>query len=165
MKILAVDTGPLLHLEQAGLLDLFSGMGRLFTTPAVISEWSRFGVSGGGEWLTVECVSANAAAVAGAWMRSGLLHRGEAEVLAVASELRADGFLTDDAAAREMASALGFEVRGSLGIVLGAASRGTVTGEMAFAALDALESKSSLWMSARVRREARAALSRIVKRQ
>ena len=165
MKNFAADTGPLLHLEQAGLLDLIAGLGRAFTTPAVIDEWRRLGVSGSHEWLSVEPVSATAATVAGAWMRSGLLHKGEAEVLAVACELRADGFLTDDAAAREMASALGFEVRGSLGVVLGAASRGMLKGESAFAALDALQSRSTLWLSARVRREAHAALRRIVEIQ
>ncbi len=165
MKNFAIDTGPLLHLEQAGLLDLISGMGRTFTTRTVMDEWRRLGVSTEREWLAVEPVSANTAAMAGAWRISGLLHEGEAEVLAVACELRADGFLTDDAAAREMASALGFEVRGSLGVVLGAAARGTLQGEMAFAALEALESKSTLWLSARVRREAHTALRRIVETQ
>ena len=166
MKNFAADTGPLLHLEQAGLLDLLAGIGRVFTTPAVINEWRRLGVSETPEWLlTVEPVSANASAVAGSWIRSGLLHKGEAEVLAVACELKTDGFLTDDAAAREMASALGLEVRGSLGIVLGAASRGLLKGEHAFAALDALQSRSTLWLSARVRREAHAAMRRIVEIQ
>lgn len=93
------------------------------------------------------------------------MHEGEAEVLAVACELRADGFLTDNAAAREMASALGFKVRGSLGVVLGAAAHGTLKSEMAFAALDALENRSALWLSARVRREAYASLVRIVENQ
>ena len=165
MKNFAADTGPLLHLEQAGLLDLLAGMGRVFTTSAVIDEWRRLGVSETPKWLTVEPVSANASAVAGSWIRSGLLHKGEAEVLAVACELKTDGFLTDDAAAREMASALGFEVRGSLGVVLGAASRGLLKGENAFAALDAMQSRSTLWLSARVRREAHAALRRILENQ
>lgn len=165
MKNFAADTGPLLHLEQAGLLDLLAGMGRVSTTSAVIDEWRRLGVSETPKWLTVEPVSANASAVAGSWIRSGLLHKGEAEVLAVACELKTVGFLTDDAAAREMASALGFEVRGSLGGVLGAASRGLLKGENAFAALDAMQSRSTLWLSARVRREAHAALRRILENQ
>ncbi len=165
MKNFAADTGPLLHLEQAGLLDLLAGMGRVFTTSAVIDEWRRLGVSETPKWLTVKPVSANASAVAGSWIRSGLLHKGEAEVLAVACELKTDGFLTDDAAAREMASALGFEVRGSLGVVLGAASRGLLKAENAFAALDAMQSRSTLWLSARVRREAHAALRRILENQ
>lgn len=165
MKNFATDTGPLLHLEQAGLLDLLAGMGRAFTTRTVMAEWRRLGVSDAREWLTVESVTPKASAVAEAWMRSGLLHEGEAEVLAVACELRADGFLTDDAAAREMASALGFAVCGSLGVVLRAAARRTLKGEMAFTALNALETRSTLWLSARVRREAHAALSRIVESQ
>jgi predicted nucleic acid-binding protein len=165
VKNFAADTGPLLHLEQAGLLDLLAGMGRVFTTSAVIDEWRRLGVSETPKWLTVKPVSANASAVAGSWIRSGLLHKGEAEVLAVACELKTDGFLTDDAAAREMASALGFEVRGSLGVVLGAASRGLLKAENAFAALDAMQSRSTLWLSARVRREAHAALRRILENQ
>jgi len=66
VKNFATDTGPLLHLEQAGLLDLIFELGRTFTTRTVIDEWRRLGVAAERDWLRVEPVSANAAAVASA---------------------------------------------------------------------------------------------------
>jgi len=55
------------------------------------------------------------------WQQAGLLHGGEAEPVALAIELKADWFLTDDAAARLLAESLGLEVHGSLGVILWAA--------------------------------------------
>jgi predicted nucleic acid-binding protein len=66
------------------------------------------------------------------------LEVGEAEAIALARQLSATWFLTDDATARVFAIALGLEVHGSLGIVLWAAARGYLRGEDAAAALDRL---------------------------
>ena len=94
------------------------------------------------------------------WQESGLLEAGEAEAIALAHQLSATWLLTDDAAARVFATAVGVEVHGSLGIVLWAAASGHLSREEADAALDRL-AHSSLWISARVLAEARAALERL----
>jgi predicted nucleic acid-binding protein len=89
-----------------------------------------------------------------------LLHGGEAEALALACEIRSDWFLTDDAVARLMAESLNIEVHGSIGVVLWAAANKLVKkpeGELFLAGLE----KSSLWMSHKVRIEARAALEKL----
>lgn len=166
MKRWVTDTGPLLHLHQAGFLELLPGMGEMLTPPAVASEWRRlapdFAQAGWPVWLSEVALPKEALAVADNWMRAGLLDRGEAEALALARVTESTGIVTDDAAAREMAAALGFEVSGSLGVVLLAAARGVLDRGEAFGALERLESHSTLWLSARVRTEARAALERII---
>ena len=88
------------------------------------------------------------------------MHGGEAEAPALAIELKADWFLTDDAAARLLAESLGLEVRGSLGVVLWAAATRQVGKEEAESLLAGLE-WSSVWMSQRVRDEARTALAKL----
>lgn len=96
---------------------------------------------------------------ADAWQQAGLLHGGEAEALALAADLKPNWFLTDDSAARLVAESLGLEVRGSLGVVLWTAAHKLVTRTEAEAHLAGLE-RSSLWLSPRVRAEARDALTR-----
>jgi predicted nucleic acid-binding protein len=80
--------------------------------------------------------------------------------MALARQIGADWFLTDDAAARLLASALGIEVHGSLGILLWAAAVGHLGRIEAEAALSRLAA-SSLWVSGRVLEEARSALRRL----
>jgi len=88
------------------------------------------------------------------------LDAGEAEAIALARQIQADWFLTDDAAARLFAQALGLEVHGSLGIVLWAAVAGHLNRAAAEAVLNRL-AQSSLWVSARVLAEARSALDQL----
>jgi predicted nucleic acid-binding protein len=94
------------------------------------------------------------------WQQVGLLDAGEAEAIALAQQLNANWFLTDDAAARILAASLGLEVHGSLGIVLWAAAMRYLSRGDAESALDRL-AHSSLWLSVGVLAEARAALDRL----
>jgi len=75
-------------------------------------------------------------------LQAGLLDRGEAQALALAAQVKADWFLTDDAAARVVASQQGIEVHGSLGVVLWAAATGHLGRGEAEAALKALAGSS-----------------------
>lgn len=94
------------------------------------------------------------------WLQAGLLDPGEAEALSLATQLKADWLLTDDTAARLIAQQQGLEVHGSLGVILWAAATGHFHRFEAEKALDSLF-RSSLWLSSRVRKEARAALRKI----
>lgn len=94
------------------------------------------------------------------WLRAGLLDPGEAEALSLTIQIKAVWLLTDDAAARLIAQQQGLEVHGSLGVILWAAASGHFQRFEAERALDSLF-RSSLWLSARVREEARAALRQI----
>ena len=164
MKRIVADTGPILHLHEAGALHLLPLIGEVFLPPLVLAElrihapalWP--GLPPG--WVRTQSLSPTLQQRADAWQRAGLLHGGEAEALALASEAKPDWFLTDDAAARLVAESPGMAVRGSLGVVLWAAASQLTTRAEAEAHLAGLE-RSSLWLSPRVRAEARTALVRI----
>jgi len=112
------------------------------------------------EWVEVWELEARPSEEAMDWLRSGVLDLGEAEALALAAQMAADWFLTDDAAARMVAQQQGLEVHGSLGVVLWAAVKGHFSRAEAEAALEAL-SRSSLWISSRVLAEVHLALQQI----
>lgn len=156
------DTGPLLHLREAGILSILGRAGRVHIPPAVQSEIlahdPRWAVERPA-WVDIVPLEPAFAAEASNWLRAGLLDQGEAQALALASQLTADWFLTDDTAARMLAQRQRQEVHGSLGIVLWAAATGVLSANAA-EALGAL-SRSSLWISAKVLTEAAAALQQL----
>ena len=157
------DTRPLLQLREAGSHALLGRAGRVHIPPAVQSELlshdPRWAVERPA-WVEIVPLVPAFAAEASGWLRAGLLDQGEAEALALASQLKADWFLTDDTAARMLAQSQGQEVHGSLGIVLWAAATGVLDSSSAAEALGAL-SRSSLWISAKVLTDARAALKQL----
>ena len=161
MKRLVADTGPLFHLYEARALHLLPLMGKVFPPPLVATEL-RFHApalwtGAFPYWVEPQILSAGSQHNALQWQREGLLHGGEAEALALTLEIKPDWLLTDDAAARMMAESLGIEVHGSIGVVLVAAASGLVGKIEAEILLTGLE-QSSLWISKKVRRQARAAL-------
>ena len=164
MKRVVADTGPVLHLHEAGALHLLPLLGEIFLPPLVIAELRNHAPSlwpgVPPAWVKFQTLSARPQQRALEWKRAGLLHGGEAKALALAGEIKPDWFLTDDAAARLMAESLGMEVRGSIGVVLLAAARKLVPKAEAEACWNGLK-KSSLWMSPKVRAEAKAALEKL----
>lgn len=163
MRRIISNTGPVLHLREAGLLALLEPAGRITIPPRVDAELLRHDPTWRIErpsWIAIEPLTESAQRQARAWYLAGLLDAGEAEALALAHQERADWFLTDDTAARLLASSQGLEVHGSLGIVLWTAATQGVDRQRAGAALDALAG-SSLWFSPRVLAEAREALARL----
>ena len=164
MKRLVSDTGPILHLREAGALHRFPLIGNIFLPPLVMTElrfhlpalWSNALP----EWVGVHTLSSRAQQQSLSWRRAGILHIGEAEALALANQIQPDWFLTDEAAARLVAESLGIEVHGSIGIVLWVAGQKLISQTEAEKCLDGLE-ESSLWMSQKVRAAAREALSKL----
>jgi predicted nucleic acid-binding protein len=163
MRLVVSNTGPLMHLSQSQSLGLMALLGEIHIPPAVAAEVARHlptWTTAPPAWVRVTPLEAAHASQAQAWEKAGLLDRGEAEALALARQLNADWFLTDDTAARVLSASLGVEVHGSLGIVLWAAATGHLNRAQAEVALDGLAA-STLWLSARVLKEARNALDRI----
>jgi predicted nucleic acid-binding protein len=157
------DTGPVLHLHEANALDLLLLIDSVWVPSAVDRELIRLV----GNWpahrpgqLQVFELEARSAEQAAQWAAAGLLHAAESEALALALQLKAHWYLTDDTAARELAKSLGVEAHGSLGLVLWAAARGHLDPQQSAARLEALLS-SSLWVSSSIREEAREALKQI----
>ncbi|MBX3279915.1 MAG: hypothetical protein KF868_18085 [Acidobacteria bacterium] len=161
MRTIVSNTGPLLHLIESQLLALLEPAGEVRIPPAVSIEISRHARNWSlsqTPWIQIAPLIAPHDAQAVGWVQAGLLDVGEAEALALAQQLAADWFLTDDAAARVLASTLGVEAHGSLGVVLWAAATGSLKRDSALTALDRL-AQSSLWISVRVLAEAREALN------
>ena len=157
------DTGPLLHLQEAGSLDILQTAGSTVVPPGVHAEsvdHDPFWAEHWPHWIAVAALEPKFAAIASHWLQAGLLDPGEAEALSLAIQIKADWLLTDDAAARLIAEQQGLEVHGSLGVVLWAAASGHLQRAEAERALEALFS-SSLWVSPRVREEALAALRQL----
>ena len=86
MKRLVADTGPVLHLHQAGALELLALIGEVSLTPMVLRELRTHAVSLWPgplpSWVSLVQPSINAQQRAIAWTQAGLLHMGEAEALA-----------------------------------------------------------------------------------
>jgi predicted nucleic acid-binding protein len=163
VRRVVADTGPLLHLSEASAVDLLANTGEVLIPFGVDAElaihlqgWttSRPG------WITVTPLDAPHQLEATAWRQAGLLGLGEAEAISLTRQTSADWLLTDDAQARLFARTLGLEVHGSLGVVLWAAAAGHMNPQSAEAALARLD-QSSLWVSAAVMAEARAALAQL----
>lgn len=163
MRRIVSDSGPLLHLSEAQALDLLALIGEIHIPKAVDVEMARYDASWQMQrpiWINVDVLVAPYGEDATAWRQAGLLDIGEAEAIALTRQLEADWLLTDDAAARLFAQSLGLEAHGSLGVVIWAAAAGHLSHAEAEAALNGL-AQSSLWISARVLSEARAALEQL----
>jgi predicted nucleic acid-binding protein len=147
LKAVVTDTGPLLHLHQAGGMELLAYLGEVHITPVVWNELPRhtpsFRTRGYPVWLKLSHPSAAAALQAAQW-GARVLDAGEAEALAYAQETQADLFLTDDTAARTLGESLGMHVRGSLGVILFAATSGHLDHAGCSKVLTNLELKSIL---------------------
>ena len=165
------DATPLIHLAKAGLAPLVVDLaGDKFTVPAVVDEVLGRVKESGFERPDAGIVSSlidegvirvrkpaprDAARVASLHRD---IHRGEAEVLALAKALEAIA-VVDDRAARSAAKMQGVRLEGTYGVVLRAVRKGSVTSREAEEDLDRLV--SSGW---RCDAELYAALLRALKR-
>ncbi len=154
------DTGPVLHLAEAGALHLLPLLGEVVLPPAVQEELLRL-QAGPPDALNVRPLTPFSTTQADDWCKAGLVDRGEAQAIALARQTGADYFLTDDAAARLLATTLGLRARGSLGVVLWLTGQKQIPQAEAENYLEKLAG-TSLWVSPRIMAEARAALKMMV---
>lgn len=158
------DTGPLLHLSEAGVAHLIPLLGEVVLPPAVHEELQHFGqTTASTRILPVVPLNAAASDAAEDWCKAGLVHRGEAQAISLLRQIEADYLLTDDAAARLLAVSLGLRARGSLGIILWLTGQRRLNAVEAAVYLDRLAT-TSLWVSPRIMTEARTALRKITNR-
>jgi predicted nucleic acid-binding protein len=155
------DTGPVLHLAEAGALGLLPLLGEIALPSSVHEELrlKRDPVNLPAEFRILPLIDRHLLE-AEDWCKAGLVHRGEAQAIALARQIRADVFLTDDAAARLLATSLGLQARGSLGVILWLAGQQKISHPEASRHLENL-AQTSLWVSSRVMTEARSALEKL----
>lgn len=140
--MIVADASPLIALAQIGQLGLLSSLyGTVLIPAAVQREISPTVASIGGRprWLRLR----NVRDVERVVRLSALIHRGEAEALALALELRAV-LLIDELAGRSIARASGLHVVGTLGVLLRAKQAGLI--EQVAPLLAQLEA-AGFWMS------------------
>ena len=147
-EIIAVlDAGPLIHLDELGSLNLLTGY-REVLLPDIVEQEARKhrpeiqidSISG-----LVRVSSSPAAAESMFELAAQFgLHAGELAAIAVLKEHHGDCLLSDDASARAMAEALGFQVRGTVGLILRGWRRQQISKAAARDLLKALPAKSTL---------------------
>ncbi len=159
VRVVVCDTGPVLHLAEAGALGLLEKTGEVLIPATVDHEIARHiqdWPSRRPNWLRVDSAHQPMAQLE-QWAAQIDLGAGELEALVLAKSRAADWLLTDDATARVVATLLGLEVHGSLGVVLWAAGRAHISRPEAEAILQRLAG-SSVWISPTILAEARRAL-------
>ena len=158
-RIIVCDTGPLLHLSEAGASHLLSLAGEILIPPLVAIEFeaNAHGWSPP-QWARKVALEKSTQKKAEKWAKAKQIDAGEAEAIGLALQEQADWLLTDDAKARQFAESLGIEVHGSIAIILWAVAIGLIREKtLAIQLLDNL-ANSSLWISNRILQEAHKAI-------
>lgn len=142
----------MIHLAQIGKLRLFSVFSRVCIPKAVFREVCIEGrpgekeLRGAGNIETLEISGKNIERIKGK-VKNYRLGEGEFQALCLCDELGKNIFLTDDLEAREAGKHLGFEVHGSVGIVVRAYKNGLLNLAAAKRALDDLYRISKLFVA------------------
>ncbi len=149
-RLVVLDAGPVIHLDELGLLRLLEGFSEIQIPTLVWDE-----IRAHRPLLTLDRLlgaevinpTTESTARLAALPLFGQLHPGERAALTLLLA-RAEGmFLSDDDAARQSAEALGFAVTGTLGIVLRGVRRGQLARNEAATILRGIRSQSTLHAS------------------
>lgn len=128
MHEVVCDTSPLQYLHQLGLLEMLPQIYGRVLIPQAVADEIRAGLKAGVnlpvpdglDWLDERKVTDSP------WPVPRDIHRGEAEVMALARTIPGARVILDDLAARRHARLLGLDCTGTLGILLKAKQRGLV---------------------------------------
>ena len=137
-RLVVTDTGPLIHLEQAGALSLLELTGEILVPKTVLDELDAGPTNVSKLDFSVEQVDIDSA--------YPHLDPGETAALLVCTDRDAI-LLTDDMDARSTANEEGIEVHGSVGVVLYGFSQGALAEETAKRTLRELKQDTSLYLS------------------
>jgi predicted nucleic acid-binding protein len=147
-EIIAVlDAGPLLHLDELDSLRLLAGYREVLLPEVVESEARQhrpgIQIDSIPGLVRVSSNSSTAGSMFALAAEFGL-QAGELAAIAVLKEHHGNCLLSDDAAARALAEAMGFQVRGTVGLILRAWQRKQISKAAATDLLNALPVKSTL---------------------
>jgi predicted nucleic acid-binding protein len=127
-RVVVCDTGPLIHLSEAGALHLLSLAGDILIPPLVADEYEA---NAHGwkppQWVKIVALEKNSSQQADEWVHSGQIDAGEAQAISLTRQINAGWLLTDDARARQFAESLGIEAHGSIGVLLWCMSNGHIS--------------------------------------
>lgn len=147
-KLCILDAGPIIHLDEIGVLHLLGALGHVVVTETVVAEAARHrpGLDVRSQFEVVDDVENIPRRVAVAASRHSL-DSGELAALAWGEIFGADVFVSDDSKARLAAKELGFEITGTLGVILHALRKGIITKPAAIALLERIPAESTLHIS------------------
>ena len=154
-QIVIANTTPLIALAEIHHLDLLRHLyGEILVPRAVQDEIMAGGSMGIGvkEFQTAEWIHAVEVKDARRPKYFTDLDRGEAEVVALAEEMKAERVIIDELLGRKHARRLGFEVTGSIGVLIKAKQAGILI-EIA-PLFKAWEETGRLWISEDLKKEA-----------
>lgn len=147
------DAGPLIHLEELGSLDLLRDFPEVHVAVEVWSEVQRHQPSAlRRRKVRLNLISSvpDAAPELIEMARAFLLHAGELQSLQLMQQSPDAMILTDDAAARLVAQQLGYEVHGTIGIIVRAVRRRQRTKRQVLNLLRSIPRRSTLFIRPRL---------------
>lgn len=139
-RLIVADTGPLIHLAQAGVLSLLELTGEVLVPETVLDKLERGPTDISGLELSAERVDIDIETV------YPHLDSGETAALVACTERNAI-LLTDDLDARNTAVEEGIEVHGSVGVVLYGYSQGALSADATKRTLRELKQDTNLYRS------------------
>ena len=145
--IVVCDAGPLIHLDELGVLDLLADFPRILVPEAVWQEVGRHRPAAFSHpKVLFQRLMPRLPAPPELETLSQVLslHSGEWQALRVALEHPPAMLLTDDTAARLAAGSLGIQARGSIGILIRAIRRKQRSKKQVLAILRSIPSASTL---------------------
>jgi uncharacterized protein len=122
-----VNTSPLVFLSNLGRLELLRHEGREVYIPRAVAEETAEKPDAAAQAVRAACATwiqvCNITDETAVTLVQASLHKGEAEAIVLAAELRAERLVMDDQDARRFANRCGLRVIGILGILLAAKQR------------------------------------------
>lgn len=157
------DTGPVIHLDELGCLDLLTDFDKILLSLSVVEEIEIHRPIALKVKLPFQVSRAQHPAEEhlAAMCRIFALDRGETDSL-IMMESHPDAlFLTDDASARMVAERMGFRVHGTIGIIVRAIRQGRKSPAEVLSIISSIPSRSTLFIkpsllkeiTARIRKE------------
>lgn len=152
MNEVVVDAGPIIHLSQLKLFQLFDLFPQLHTTAEVWREITRFNLPGKKEVerskkIRVHRILKKEKKKVTFAIKNFQLQSADYSLLALCNKLVAHEILTDDLELRRAAEVLGLETHGSLGIILRAYKKNSLSFSETKGALKNLFDISTLYLS------------------
>lgn len=145
-SIVIADAGPVIHLDELGRLELLADFGKVIIPETVWLEIERHrptALKATANWV-VRQTPRQHSVVVNTLTPLYSLHTGEQEALHLCAESGNCLLLTDDTAARLAAKSLNITVHGTLGILIRAIRRQTLTKAEVLSLLHAIPNKTTL---------------------
>jgi predicted nucleic acid-binding protein len=149
------DTGPIIHLDEIGCLDLLGDFKEILLPISVVEEIEKHRAVALSAKLPLRILRGQSPADERflAMCRIFALDIGEIEALTIMGNHPDAIFLTDDASARMVAERMGFKVHGTIGVIVRSLRRGQKSPEEVLSILSQIPSRSTLFIKSSLLKE------------